>query len=105
MTFEWNLLENTLPNTWSYSLCDLGHCFFVIPNRSTLEMLTKEQQDDGLHAFFKITIQTGEANYRYGVVRIYVYDKANLEELGTSLAGYDHHPIIQENTILMQHVA
>lgn len=78
VTFEWTLIENTLPNTWSYSLCDLGHCYFEIPNTSTMEPLTVEQQADGLEAFFKITIQTGAGNYGKGLVRLYVYDKSNM---------------------------
>lgn len=80
VTFEWTLIENTLPSSWSYSLCDLGHCYFEIPNTSTMEPLTKAQMENGDQGFFKITIETGAGNYGKGLLRMYVYDKSNMSQ-------------------------
>ncbi len=83
VTFAWTLIENTLPEEWSYSLCDVGHCYIGIPEKATMDPLTKKQMDDGELGFFKITIiageEAGKENYGKGRARLYVYDVNNME--------------------------
>jgi len=60
VTFAWTLIDNTLPETWSYSLCDVGHCYVGIPESATMDPLTKEQMDNGEMCFFNLGIIAGE---------------------------------------------
>jgi len=79
VTFAWKLIDNSLPEAWSYSLCDLGHCYVGIPDKATMYPLSKEQMDNGENGFFKLSIIAGEENYGKGKARLYVYDINNIE--------------------------
>jgi len=74
--FQWSLIENTLPEEWSYSLCDLGGCYVGIPGEGTMSAITEQEALDGVTAFLKLNI-TASTFYGEGDVSFYVYESGN----------------------------
>lgn len=75
--FRWTLIENTLPEDWSYSLCDLGGCYVQIPGSGTMQAITNQQALDGVQGFFKLNI-TASTFYGEGSAIFYVYEIGNM---------------------------
>lgn len=71
--FKWQLISNSFPAEWSYSLCDQGGCYVGVPPSGTMDAITQEEAENGKKGFFKINLTAGY-NYGRGVVKIYVYD-------------------------------
>jgi hypothetical protein len=71
--FNWELISNSFPAEWSYSLCDQGGCYVGIPPSGTMTAITQEEAENGKEGFFKINLTAGY-NYGRGVVKLYVYD-------------------------------
>lgn len=74
--FEWSLIENTLPEGWSYSLCDLGGCYVGVPNSGVMDDITEEEALAGVTGFLKLNI-TASTFYGEGDISFYVFESAN----------------------------
>jgi hypothetical protein len=74
ITYKWVLLSNTLPASWTYSICYQGGCATGIPTTVvTMETITLAQAQQGVQGFLKINVTTG-LNYGSGKAVFYVYD-------------------------------
>lgn len=71
--FDWELVSNTFPVGWNYSLCDHTSCYTGIPNDGMMTPITLDQSIAGTKGFFIVTTNPGLI-YGTGVVEIYVYD-------------------------------
>ncbi len=71
--FRWILIENTFPEDWSYSLCDLGGCYVGIPGSGTMTEITNADALNGVQGFLKLNI-TASTFYGEGDVVFYVYE-------------------------------
>lgn len=76
ITFEWERVEDNLPETWSYSLCDYTGCYPSVPATGTMTPITLAEAQNGVQAFFKLSIYSGQ-NFGQGEVKIYVYEQGN----------------------------
>jgi hypothetical protein len=74
--FEWSLIENTLPEGWSYSLCDLGGCYVGVPNGGVMDDITEEEALAGVTGFLKLNI-TASTFYGEGDISFYVFESGN----------------------------
>lgn len=74
--FEWSLIENTLPEGWSYSLCDLGGCYVGVPNGGVMDDITEEEALAGVTGFLKLNI-TASTFYGEGDIVFYVFESGN----------------------------
>lgn len=74
--FEWSLIENTLPEGWSYSLCDLGGCYVGVPNGGVMDDITEEEALAGVTGFLKLNI-TASTFYGEGDISFYVFEYGN----------------------------
>jgi len=74
--FRWILIDNTLPEGWSYSLCDLGGCYVGIPGSGTMAEISSQNALDGIQGFFKLNI-TASNYYGEGDAVFYVYEAGN----------------------------
>ena len=74
ITYKWVLVSNTLPSSWTYSICYQGGCAVGIPTAVvTMETITLTQAQQGVQGFLKINVTTG-LNYGNGKAVFYVYD-------------------------------
>jgi hypothetical protein len=73
ITYSWEVIENTLPADWDYSLCDYTACHIGIPNRADMTRISLEESKKGVQGFLKINVLTAESNGNY-VAKFYVYD-------------------------------
>ena len=87
---KWNLIENTMPVDWSYSLCDLGGCYVGIPNSGIMDPITVEQAQDGFMGFLKLNI-TASTFYGEGDVVFYVHEVGNTT-FGDTVSMHISHP-------------
>tara|TARA_B110000037_G_C17096514_1_gene496200 strand:- start:36 stop:731 length:696 start_codon:yes stop_codon:yes gene_type:complete len=87
---QWNLIENTLPLEWSYSLCDLGGCYVGIPNSGIMDPITAQQAQDGFMGFLKLNI-TASTFYGEGDVIFYVHELGN-PAFGDTVTMHISHP-------------
>lgn len=71
--YNWELISNTLPASWSYSLCDYGGCAVGIPASGSMSPITQSEAQNGVTGWFKLNLTTG-SNAGSGKVEIYVYD-------------------------------
>ena len=78
ITFRWELLENTVPSDWDYSLCDYTTCYIGIPDKSDMKRISLEEAQNGTKGFLKINVLTANSNGSY-VMRYYVYDSADYD--------------------------
>jgi len=73
ITFGWELVSNTLPLGWDYSLCDYTNCIVGLPSGSTMTPISLPESEAGVKAFLKLNVSTGQI-YGQGKVEIYVFD-------------------------------
>lgn len=78
ITFKWELIENTVPADWDYSLCDYTTCYIGIPDKSDMKRISLEEAKNGIKGFLKINVLTANSNGSY-VMRYYVYDSADYD--------------------------
>jgi hypothetical protein len=71
--YDWELVSNSFPTAWSYSLCDYGGCAIGIPQTGSMTPITVTEAQNGVIGWFKIQLTTGP-NSGNGLVEIYVYD-------------------------------
>jgi hypothetical protein len=80
ITYEWELVSNTFPLGWDYSLCDYGNCYVALPFNVTKSMtpitLNQAQSVPDTVGFFKLSVITG-TTYGSGKLEIYVYDSTD----------------------------
>jgi len=89
--YKWNLVSNTLPEAWDYSLCDHGSCYISIPNEGEMLQLTQEEADDTMEVFFSLTL-TPQETTGSGTIILYVYDSKD-DTRGDTVSftmSYDH---------------
>ena len=78
LSFRWVLLENTFPDEWDYSMCDLGSCFPVLPDSNDMNnTLVGEDAFIICHAFFNGV--PGAGTMKFSVYEI--GDPANADTL------------------------
>ena len=87
--FKWNLIDNTLPVDWSYSLCDLGGCYVGIPESGIMDPITTEQAQEGFMGFLKLNI-TASNFYGEGDVVFYVHEIGD-ESFGDTITMHITH--------------
>lgn len=71
--YKYELISNTFPAAWSYSLCDYGNCFVGVPANGTMSAITQSEAENDVIGWFKLNLTVGD-NYGEGVVKLYVYD-------------------------------
>lgn len=71
--YDWELVSNTFPAAWSYSLCDYGGCEVGIPATGSMTSITLTDAQSGIIGWFKIILTVGQ-NSGTGKAEIYVYD-------------------------------
>jgi hypothetical protein len=71
--YDWQLLSNTFPAAWSYSICDYTNCAVGIPSSGSMTPITLTEAQNGIIGWFKINLTVGQ-NFGQGKVEIYVYD-------------------------------
>jgi hypothetical protein len=77
MHYEWELVSNSFPSAWSYSLCDYGGCAVGVPNSGSMTPITEdEMRDFDTKGFFKLNLTVGQ-NFGQGKIEIYVFDATN----------------------------
>jgi hypothetical protein len=74
--YEWELISNTFPATWTYSLCDYVNCHIGVPTHAIMSPITLAQAQSGVIGFFKLNLVVGQ-NYGQGKIMIYVHDSNN----------------------------
>ncbi|MBD3638480.1 MAG: T9SS type A sorting domain-containing protein [Crocinitomicaceae bacterium] len=89
VSYAWELVSNTLPSGWWYSLCDYNGCYPGIPNSGTMQSITTNDAQNGVYGFFKLTINP-EAIAGSGVVEIYVYDQTDYNIGDTVTMEFNH---------------
>jgi hypothetical protein len=74
VSLRWFVIENTLPQGWSYSICDYGNCYVGAPtDTKTMNELTAQDISDGTEAFFKLSCTPMDI-YGAGELKMYVFD-------------------------------
>lgn len=91
VTYKWELLENSLVDEWSYSMCDYGACHIELPQVSTMSPITQQENQDGTEGFFKLVLNPMNV-YGEGWLKLFVYDEAN-PSLGDTVS---YHVIFQD---------
>lgn len=71
--YKWELVSNSFPAAWSYSLCDYGGCAVGIPQTGSMTPISLTDAQNGVIGWFKIQLTVG-TNSGNGLVEIYVYD-------------------------------
>ncbi|SFT74676.1 Por secretion system C-terminal sorting domain-containing protein [Lishizhenia tianjinensis] len=71
--YNWELISNTFPSAWSYSLCDYGGCAVGIPSSGSMNPISLSEAENGVKGWFKLNLTTG-STAGTGKVEIYVYD-------------------------------
>ena len=78
ITFKWKIVENTLPSSWDYSLCDYASCYTSLPDSSSMWEISKEDAEGGRKAFFKLNFVELKGAGTYKLV-LYVYDSNDIQ--------------------------
>ncbi|MFT4678542.1 MAG: hypothetical protein ACJAV7_002759 [Flavobacteriales bacterium] len=76
VTFKWELVSNTMPADWNFSLCDYNDCYIGVPNLGTMITITLEESQNGMEGFFILNTMTGGVAGG-GVIELYVYDSSD----------------------------
>lgn len=71
--YKFELISNTFPSAWSYSLCAYGTCYVGVPGNGTMTAITQTDANNGVIGWFKLNLTVGQ-NYGQGIVKLYVYD-------------------------------
>ena len=71
--YDWQLISNTFPTAWSYSLCDYGECSVGVPPSGSMTSISLSEAQDSVIGWFKLNLTVG-MNYGQGKIEIYVYD-------------------------------
>lgn len=71
--YNWELISNTFPTGWSYSLCDYGNCAIGVPPTGSMTPITQQDADNGVIGWFKLNLTVAQY-FGQGKVEIYVYD-------------------------------
>ena len=89
ITFRWNVLENTLPEDWTYSVCDYNSCYVGVPGGGTMTAISSAEMSSGITGFIKFTISPHDIP-GLGTVRIWVYDQSNSAIGDTITFNFNH---------------
>lgn len=76
ITFQFKVLQSTMPSNWNFSLCGYGTCYVGVPNAGEFQTITKKEMEEGKEAFFKLNVNP--KSFDSGYVQIYVYQKGNM---------------------------
>lgn len=117
--YKWELISDTYPSGWVYSLCDYTSCYTGIPASGTMSPISLSMAESGAKGFFKVTVQPGTV-YGTGTAKIYVYDSndydrgdtisitlTNLNQLSAennSEESFSVNYIAQQNQIVMENL-
>lgn len=71
--YDWELVSNTFPSEWSYSLCDYGGCAVGIPASGSMTPISLTESQNGTKGWFKLNLTVGQV-FGQGKVEIYVHD-------------------------------
>tara|TARA_B110000285_G_scaffold232237_1_gene302832 strand:- start:2863 stop:3546 length:684 start_codon:yes stop_codon:yes gene_type:complete len=74
--YDWELVSNTFPANWSYSLCDYGGCAVGVPPSGSMTPISLAEAETGVIGWFKMNLTVGEF-LGSGKVEIYVYDASD----------------------------
>ncbi|MEO9533513.1 MAG: T9SS type A sorting domain-containing protein [Crocinitomicaceae bacterium] len=87
--YKWELISNTMPTGWVYSLCDYTSCYPGIPATGTMTPISLTDAQNGTIGFFKLTINPDEVEGS-GEAKIYVYDAADYNNGDTVTMSFNH---------------
>ena len=76
ITFEWELISNSMPTEWIATLCDYTDCYTSIPTDGVMDPITTVDMGSGIEGYLKLTVNPG-TTYGTGVVEFYVFDAAD----------------------------
>jgi hypothetical protein len=89
ITYSWEIVENTIPADWDYSLCDYTTCYIGIPDNSDMKRISLEESKSGVKGFFKINVLTTESNGDY-TAKFYVYDSSDRDRGDTVIFNFSN---------------
>lgn len=89
ITYSWEIIENTVPADWDYSLCDYTTCYIGIPANSEMKRITLEESKNGQQGFLKFNVLTTESNGDY-VAKFYVYDSMDHDRGDTVIFNFSN---------------
>jgi hypothetical protein len=87
--YEWELVSNTMPAGWTYSLCDYTSCYPGIPVDGAMTPISNTEASNGTIGFFKLTINPDEV-VGSGIAKIYVYDASDYNIGDTITMSFNH---------------
>lgn len=87
--FGWETVENTLPDGWTYSLCDYTDCYTNIPDDGMMTVISPSEASSGVKGFLKITVDPGLVEGT-ATVKFYVYNSADYDEGDTITFTFNH---------------
>jgi hypothetical protein len=76
ITYHWEVVSNTFPESWIANLCDYGGCAAGVPENGQMYPISESEMNEGTHGFFKLNMICG-FNYGQGKLEVYVYDSNN----------------------------
>lgn len=76
ITYQYQLLQNTFPSSWTISTCDYTSCYVGIPSADIMDPISQADADNGAYGFLKMNITVAQ-NYGQGIVAYYVYEAGN----------------------------
>ena len=110
LSLSWNLIDNTMPKQWLYTICDNAQCYGEFQSNADFEPLEK-----GGSAFFKFDISPIEGKVASSTVQLGVYETgkpltaevvgfsiqsaSSVEELASYYAGVSPNPASEQLTI------
>ncbi|MFT5511861.1 MAG: hypothetical protein ACI8SE_000255 [Bacteroidia bacterium] len=89
ITYSWEMIENTVPEDWDYSLCDYTTCYIGIPASSDMRRISLEESKNGQQGFLKFNVLTTESNGNY-VFKFYVYDSMDHDRGDTVIFNFSN---------------
>lgn len=78
ITYEYELISNTLPAEWATPLCDYTGCYAGVPATGTMTPISLSDAQNNIEGFFKLTINHMDVAGE-GIVEIYVFESGNYE--------------------------
>lgn len=96
ITFAWKRVENSLPENWSYSLCDYGSCYVGFPSSGKMSTMSAAEIEAGEEAFMKFNLSPKSLGK--GEVKIYIYDYNNVSRGDTVTIKINYADVLTVST-------
>ena len=73
ITYMYEVISNTMPLEWDYSLCDYNNCYVGVPNSGRMNSISLLDAQNGLEGYFNLSATFKDIDGEGDLV-IYVYD-------------------------------